>query len=196
MIRLVATMAPLALLLLSGPALAQADKPTPKPPGEPAPAVMPAPVSPAPADQLFVRQAAIGGMAEVALAKLVLPRSHNAAVEDFADRMLADHGKANDRLAELARKAGAALPETVDAEHAAMQQRLEGLSDTAFDLAYVDGQIVDHQKTAQLLEWQIGAGQDAELKGFAADVLPTVLDHLRMAQQLKAELAGRPGQGG
>ncbi|PAP99788.1 hypothetical protein CIT25_23255 [Mesorhizobium mediterraneum] len=34
----------------------------------------------------------------------------------------------------------------------------------AFDLAYISGQITDHQRTAQLLEWEIGSGQDTDLQ--------------------------------
>ena len=37
---------------------------------------------------------------------------------------------------------------------------LEKLGGGQFDLAYVDGQVQDHQKTAQLLEREIGSGQD------------------------------------
>jgi hypothetical protein len=32
------------------------------------------------------------------------------------------------------------------------------------DIAYISGQIADHQKTVQLLEWEIGSGQDADLQ--------------------------------
>ncbi|MGO4837586.1 DUF4142 domain-containing protein, partial [Rhizobiaceae sp. 2RAB30] len=45
------------------------------------------------------------------------------------------------------------------------------------------------QKTAQLLAWEIGSGEDAELQRFAADALPTVIDHLDMATKLHAQLA-------
>ena len=47
---------------------------------------------------------------------------------------------------------------------------------------------MDHQKAVQLLEYEIGSGQDVELKSFAAEILPIVLQHLRTAQDLQAEL--------
>ncbi|RWM85344.1 MAG: DUF4142 domain-containing protein, partial [Mesorhizobium sp.] len=49
----------------------------------------------------------------------------------------------------------------------------------------------DHQKTVQLLEWEIGSGQDADLQHFASETLPTVLEHLKLARDIKAELASQ-----
>ena len=43
---------------------------------------------------------------------------------------------------------------------------------------YVRGQVVEHQKTVQLLEWEMGSGQQGPLQRFAASTLPKVLDHL------------------
>ena len=94
-------------------------------PGPPELARAPAPFTSNAADRLFMQQAAIGGMAEVELADLVLPRSRSAELEAFADRMKADHGKANAELKGLADAAGMKLPPTLDAEHQAMHDRLE-----------------------------------------------------------------------
>ena len=47
---------------------------------------------------------------------------------------------------------------------------------------------MEHQKTVQLLAWEIDSGQDAEIKQFAAATLPTVMHHLEMARNLVAEL--------
>ncbi|MBM3547059.1 MAG: DUF4142 domain-containing protein, partial [Alphaproteobacteria bacterium] len=41
-----------------------------------------------------------------------------------------------------------------------------------------------HKKTVQLMEEQIRSGQDAELKAFATETLPTVRHHLQMAETL------------
>jgi putative membrane protein len=48
------------------------------------------------ADQAFVKEAAIGGMAEVALGQLASTKATNDKVKAFAQRMVTDHGKAND----------------------------------------------------------------------------------------------------
>src|SRR5205085_2062588 len=56
--------------------------------------------------QMFVREAAIGGMAEVELGQLASGKASSADVKQFAERMVADHGTANTELKSLAEKRG------------------------------------------------------------------------------------------
>jgi putative membrane protein len=184
MIRLLSTVASV-LVLLSAAALAQQ-------PGNPA-GMTPGtgPHQPNIPDRLFVRTVAIGGMAEVELGKLAEQKGQSEAVKDFGRRMIEDHGQANERLIGLAKADGLAVPQELDGEQTAMRDRLESLSGAEFDLAYLQGQVVEHQKAVQLLEYEIGSGQDVELKNFAAEILPAVLHHLRSAQDLQAEMSGK-----
>ena len=50
------------------------------------------------ADTKFVQEAAVGGMAEVALGKLAATKATNPDVKQFAQRMIDDHSKANAEL--------------------------------------------------------------------------------------------------
>jgi hypothetical protein len=43
---------------------------------------------------------------------------------------------------------------------------------------------------AQLFEYEIGSGQDSQLKNFAAQTLPILMRHLEMAQNIDARLTG------
>jgi len=187
-----------ALLLGTAPAGAQTANPATPAPGNPAvtPAGTPeakpgtpAPHQPNTSDRVFAVAAAQGGLAEVALGKLAEAQGGSDAVRDFGRRMVRDHGKANNRLAGLAKAAGIDLPDRMDPEHQAIHDKLKGLKGDDFDRAYVASQIADHQVTAQLLEYEIGSGQDRGLKGFASDTLPVVFQHLQMAQGLHTEMA-------
>jgi putative membrane protein len=183
MMRVLATV-PFILALLAVPAAGQEGNPAFMTPDT-------GPKQPNATDRVFVHAAAIGGMAEVELGRLAEQKGQNDAVKEFAQRMVEDHGKANDRLIGLAKEDGIAVPDKLDQEHKAMHDRLTAASGTEFDLAYVAGQVADHQKTAQLLEHEIGSGQDVELIRFASDTLPVVLQHLRTAQEIQAELTGK-----
>lgn len=149
---------------------------------------MPVPNQPNQNDRLFVYEATIGGNAEVDFGQLAEQKGRSAAVKDFARQMVADHGKANQQLAQLAQAANIPQPRELDEEHRAMRSRLEQLSGAEFDLAYIRGQVGDHQEAAQLFEWEIGSGQDPQLKGFASQVLPIVLRHLEMARAVEYQL--------
>ena len=151
---------------------------------------MPAPNQPNQADRLFVQEATIGGAAEVDLGRLAEQKGQSQAVKQFGRQMINDHGKANQQLNGLAQAARVPQPQQLDDEHKAMPAQLEKLSGGAFDQAYIRGQVTDHQKTAQLLEWEIGSGQDPQLKNFASQVLPIVLHHLEMASTIEDEMTG------
>src|SRR5437763_8392976 len=96
-------------LLLSAPAVAQQ---------------MPAPHrAAAPQKQLgkhdleFVKNAAIGGKAEVELGKLAQQNAQSQQVKDFGARMEKDHSQAGAKLSTIASGKGIQLPEQLDAEH-------------------------------------------------------------------------------
>ncbi len=72
-----------------------------------------------------------------------------------------------------------------------MRDQLEQLSGAEFDRAYLQGQVADHQKAMQLLEWEIGSAQDTALKSFASETLPVVLEHLQLAQDIQAQMTGK-----
>jgi putative membrane protein len=139
-------------------------------------------------DQLFAQIAAMGGLAEVDLGKLVASKAVDPGVKRFAERMVDDHEKANVKLKSIAQKSNIPLPTNIDAEHGKARADLNKLNGHQFDRAYLAYQTVEHQKTAQLLAWEIGQGEDADLQRFAAETLPTVLEHLREARDLAAQI--------
>jgi putative membrane protein len=190
--RLLAAASLIALLAITAPSLAQqpgTGNPPTMAPGTPQSAPgMPAANQPNQNDRLFVYEATIGGNAEVEFGHLPEQKGRSPAVKDFAHQMVADHSKANQQLAQLAQAGNIPQPRELDEEHKAMLSRLQQLSAAEFDLAYIRGQIGDHQKTAQLFEWEIGSGQDPQLKGFASQILPTVLRHLGMARAAEYQL--------
>lgn len=140
-------------------------------------------------DVLFARQAALGGMAEVEFGRLAAEKASAEAVTAFARRMIEDHGRANDRLKAVAADNDIPLPSKLDDDYRRKYDGLSALSGAAFDRMYMRGQIQDHQRAVQLLEHEIGSGQDVAIKTFAAETLPAVLEHLEMAQHVVAELA-------
>src|SRR3954471_709530 len=68
-------------------------------------------------DRLFVQQAAIGGLSEVENARIASRQATAPENRAFAERMAADHGKANGDLASLADADRIALPSALDPDH-------------------------------------------------------------------------------
>jgi putative membrane protein len=110
-------------------------------------------------DKLFVRQAALGGQAEVELSKIAQQRATNESVREFAKRMVDVHSKSNQQLLRVGRSLNPDLPKELDPEHQTVRNELQKASGQSFDIAYISAQIQDHQRTANLLQWHISTGQ-------------------------------------
>ena len=147
-------------------------------PGVPAPHLTNVP------DRVFVIRATLGGAAEIELARLAEQKTRNDAVRDFARHMIRHHSQADNALSRLAEADGIPLPEEPDAKHREIRDGLSRLSGPEFDIEYLRVQVQNHQRMAQLMEYVIGSGEDAQVQGFAAATLPTVFKHLTMARDL------------
>lgn len=140
-------------------------------------------------DKKFMMEAAMGGKAEVAMAKLALERSSSDSVKQYAQQMIDDHTKAGDELAQVASMKGISLPMEPDAKHKEMLAKMQQLSGAAFDAMYVKmAGVKDHEKMEKLFMGESSKGKDTDAKGFAAKTLPTVQSHLRMAREITTSM--------
>lgn len=135
-------------------------------------------------DATFARKAAAGGLAEVQAGALAREKGASERVKQFGAHMTEDHSRANEELKALAASKDIALPSTPDAAHQKAKARLESQSGQSFDRAYRSQMVDDHKKTIALFEKQVRTGKDVELKAFAAKTLPSLREHLKMAQAL------------
>jgi putative membrane protein len=129
-------------------------------------------------------------MAEVQLGKLAQEKASNDQVKQFGARMVQDHSKANDELKQVAGSKGIQLPTDLDAKHKSDMKRLQGLSGAAFDKAYMTHMLADHKMDIADFQKEADSGKDADVKAFAARTLPTLKEHLQMAQQAEAAARG------
>jgi putative membrane protein len=134
-------------------------------------------------DQNFVSQAALDGMAEVELGKLAVEKAASDEVKNFGQRMLDDHGRAGDELKTLAQNKQITLPTGGNPHAKAMHDRLAKLSGAAFDRAYMQAMVVDHRKAVNQFRLEARSGKDADVKAWAAKTLPTLEEHLKLAQE-------------
>lgn len=182
---------PIAMLAFGFALSTSAFSQDPPPPAPTKEAGNPANKSPGgmPTDANFLKTMAKGGMAEVEVGKLASQKAMNPEVKKFAQQMVDDHSKTNEKVKSLAKDKNVDLPAGPDAEQAAAKTKLEQQKGTSFDAEYMKTMVKDHQKTVQLLQHQINSGQDAKVKSFAQEALPTVQHHLQMAKDLEAKVA-------
>lgn len=134
------------------------------------------------ADETFVMNAAKGGMAEVELGKLAAEKGGSEYVRKFGQRMADDHSKAGDELKAIAQRKSIAWPTDIDANEKALHDRLSKLSGEAFDRSYMQAMVDGHRKVANEFRTESRAGKDADVKAWATQTLPTVEEHLKLAE--------------
>jgi putative membrane protein len=145
-------------------------------------------------DRNFAEHAMAGGMMEVQLGKLADQRAQNEGVKRFGQRMVTDHSKANQKLSELGSRLGLSAPADLPREQQRTVEKLAGLSGAEFDRAYMAAMIDDHKKDIGEFRKQAEKGDNAELKGMAQETLPTLEQHLRLAEDTQSRLPGQQAE--
>ena len=134
------------------------------------------------ADHKFVNEAAQGGLAEVELGTLATKKAESPDVKSFGQKMVDDHSKANQELKELASHKGITLPTSIDSKAQSMKDKLNGMSGATFDRYYMQQMVNDHQEDVAEFRKEANSGMDSDAKAFASKTLPTLEEHLKLAQ--------------
>jgi putative membrane protein len=131
-------------------------------------------------------KASMGNSAEVDAGQLASTKAGNAGVMDFGQMMVTDHTNAQAELKMIAGDLNVNAPDSIDAEHMAMKQQLMMMSGMAFDSAYINGQVKDHEATISLFENEANSGNNSRLRDYANNTLPTLRMHKQKADSLAA----------
>ena len=141
-------------------------------------------------DRNFIQKAAEGGKAEVELGQLAQGKASSDAVKQFAQRMVQDHGAANQELTQLAQSKGVPI-EPKPGKHAKMIDRLAKLQGADFDREYVKAMVKDHKEDVAEFRKMHSGAVDPNLKAWVDKTLPTLEDHLRTIQGIQSQMASR-----
>jgi putative membrane protein len=139
---------------------------------------------PSASDQAFMKQAAQGNEAEIALGQLAQQKAESPDVKAFGERMINDHTKANENLKEVASQAGVTLPNEPNAKDTAEKARLEKMSGAQFDKAYMNYMVAEHKKDVAEFQKEATHANDPAVKNFAQTTLPTLQSHLQEAESI------------
>jgi putative membrane protein len=127
-------------------------------------------------DKAFMKDAAKGGMMEVAMGRVASKNASDSEVKNFGAQMVKDHGKANDELKALAKQDNVELP--AEKEPGKWKS----------DKDYMDTMVKDHEKDLAAFEKEAKEGSDPDLKSFANKTAKVVRRHLDMAKEINGKL--------
>lgn len=140
-------------------------------------------------DADFAVKAADANLAEIELGKLAMEKATDQRLKGFAQRMVSDHQKANEELMTIATGLNITLPPVVSESHVDKQRKLRDKSGDAFDEAYVDIMVKNHDRVVSLFEDAASDARNVELQAFAAKTLPTLKKHFEEAKVLRDSIS-------
>jgi len=152
-------------------------------PGPPPPPPMPAQPQVSAQDQNFAMTAGASDQFEIQSSQLALQKSRNPALRRFAQRMVDDHTKTTQQLTSIAQAKGMALQPQLNGDQQTMLSDLQKANGRRFDGMYWRDQVTGHQQAVAAFQGEANDGYDADIKSFAQQTLPTIQQHLRMAQR-------------
>jgi putative membrane protein len=146
-------------------------------------------------DLEFATKVAQGGIMEVRLGELAKQEAASDEVKQFGQRMVEDHGKANEQLKQIAESKGIELPKEMPKGGQQLHDELQQKSGAEFDQAYMDEMVSDHEKDVEEFKQYVETGKDPDLTSFAEQALPTLQQHLQLAQETQEQVTAAAGSG-
>ena len=135
----------------------------------------------------FVGQANLGAPFQIDSGRLAKTKGTTVAIRSYADLMVTTHIPVVNALNVILKKKNVTPSSTLlHGAYDAMISTLEADHGDTFDRNYVNGQVEYQKGNAALFEQEIQNGTDPDLKEFARQTLPKIVDHLERAEKLAA----------
>jgi putative membrane protein len=139
-----------------------------------------------PVDLYFVTQTSLGTPFQVDSGQLAAEKGGSQAIRSYAQLMVSSHIAVNGALQAILESKGPVPPPTLlKAAYATILSTLRHEAGPSFDEDYVRGQVAYQKANAALYQYEIANGSDADLKRFAQETRPLILDHLEKALELE-----------
>jgi putative membrane protein len=136
------------------------------------------------ASQKFITEAIEGNFAEVQLGELAQKNGQSEEVKTYGKMLVTDHSAANEKARPAATGVGVTSPPNgPNAKQKADYDKMAKLKGAAFDKAFAEHMVKDHQK--DIGEYQKASKKQDAVGQYAQATLPTLQKHLDDAKALQ-----------
>ena len=142
------------------------------------------------ADRQFLTMAAKADMSEAHEGQMAANQAKRGDVKDFAKVMVQDHTDNYERLTQLAAKTGATIPKGINAAKDRTMMQLVHLKGEHFDRQFAMDEITAHKQAIAMFKHEAATAKDPDVKAFAADTIPVLEKHLKLAEACAKAPAG------
>ncbi len=148
-------------------------------------------------DKQFLESLAKGSEGEVALAKIVVQKTTNSQVKDFAERMIHDHSMLDAQAKKVFAQFGLQPPPPMTPGQQQLKAQLEKESGQQLDDTYIAAQVKEHEKDLSAVTPEAEHGEklqpsDPTVTELAEEARPVIQQHLQLAQTIAKEIGANP----
>jgi putative membrane protein len=144
-------------------------------------------------EKQFITNMSDVNMAEVKIGQLTATNADNDSVKKYGQMLVDDHTKAEDQLRPIAQKYGVDLSDQLDPVHQAVYDKLSKKQGQEFDMAFAFAMAGGHTEALYCAEFGASHEPDADVKGYASDMIPHLKAHLHMAKEISSQFTGNMG---
>ena len=137
------------------------------------------------ADMQFMKMAATANMTEAHLGQMAEAQASGQNVKDFGKKLSMDHTASYEGLSVLANKVGEQIPKAIGRDRTIA--RLEHLKGKAFDRTFAQDEVQSHKTVIMEFKNEAEHGENADVKAWAKDMIPTLEGHLKSAEELESQ---------
>jgi putative membrane protein len=147
----------------------------------------------------FIRHAGSSNLMEIRLGQAAQSKASNSAVKQFGQRMIDDHTRMQNQLTAVVNNSGVTYTPAMESPHAQQVSRIEQLSGSEFDRAYMQAMIQGHQDDVNQFQTQSQSSNSTQIRNLTTSSLPVLQQHLSLAIQVgnqvdvdTTDIANRP----
>ena len=144
------------------------------------------------ADMQYLQTGIEGDRFEIAGGKLAQQKGNSQGVKAYGARLVTDHTKSLKDATALAKRLGIKVPTSPAPSMQWELQTVGMFSGAEFDTAYVNLEAMDHQQDISEARDEVKDGTNAAIRKSAKTEIPTLQQHLKLAQQLGGKTGTDP----
>ncbi len=139
-------------------------------------------------DSVFIGEVNASNDVEIRLARLAQNKASADVVKRFAQKMLTDHSLLQREWADVSARSGTKISAPSNPRMQGQISRLERLSGTEFDRAYMTAMVENHRESVNAFDTRGRTTQSFEVRNLVARSLPYLQEHLTLAQQVAGQV--------
>jgi putative membrane protein len=131
----------------------------------------------------FVIKAYAADQEEIRMSQIAQEKSSSDQVKSLAQTIVQDHQAHAAKVQQLAQQKGIAVSDQLSPECQKSLDAMSAMSGPAFDRHYLHDMVRDHKKAIALYDQAAANNSDPDVRALAQSTLPTLKEHLQMAQR-------------